>query len=99
MADGVKESAESKTARRLRKEIAKRTAQVEEGTVLRFKSRSRTSNIDYWYAAIFVVDRWWLTSEANYFGKQRFTNEEFLDLVARGTIIDVEVATAFTAVK
>lgn len=99
MSDGVKETAASKTARRLRKEIAKRTVEVEEGTLLRFRSRSRTAGLNYWYGAIFVVDRWWITSEANYFGKQKFSNDEFLDLVSRGTIFDVEVASGYISIK
>ena len=83
----------------LRKQIAKRQVKVEEGTVVRFRSRSERTQINYWYGAIYVANRWWITSKADYFGKQNFTNEEFLDLVAAGRITDVDVATQFESIK
>ncbi|UVT31361.1 hypothetical protein SEA_MARCIE_99 [Microbacterium phage Marcie] len=89
----------NKTVKYLTKEIEKRAVKVEEGTLLRFKSHGRVSGIDYVYGAVFVVEKWWITGVANYFGGNVFTNDEFLELVARGTIFDVEVATEFTAVK
>lgn len=95
----VAESSESKTARALRKAIAKRTVHVEEGQLIRFRSRSRTTGINYWYGAIFVADRWWLTSKADYFGKQAFSTEELLDIIARDSTTDVEIVTEYTPVK
>lgn len=88
----------NKTVKYLAKEIEKREVKVEENTVVRFKSKGRLG-IDYTYGAVFVVEKWWITGVANYFGGNVFTNDEFLELVARGTIFDVEVATEFTAVK
>lgn len=86
-------------AKVLRKQIEKRQVRVEGGTVVRFRSHSDRTGINYWYGAIYVANRWWITSAANYFGKQSFTNEEFLDLVAQGRITDVDVATAFESIK
>lgn len=83
----------------LRKQIEKRQVKVGEGTVVRFRSHSATTGINYWYGAIFVANRWWITSAKNFFGKQNFSNEEFLDLVAEGRITDVDVATAFESIK
>lgn len=91
--------AESKTVKYLAKEIAKRAVKVEDNTLVRFKSHSRTTGIDYTYGAVYVADHWWITGVANYFGGTKFTNDEFLELVSKGQIWDVEVATEFTAVK
>lgn len=89
----------AENAKALRKQIKKRQTKVEEGTVVRFRSFSTTTRVNYWYGAIFVAGYWWLTSAANYFGKQKFTNEEFLDLVAAGRITGVDVATEFESIK
>lgn len=86
-------------AKVLREQIAKRQVRVDVGTIVRFKSHSVTTGITYWYGAIFVAGKWWLTSAKNYFGKQCFSTDEFLDLVARGVITDVDVATEFEPIK
>jgi len=100
MAEVIDISSGSKRAvKHLRKEIAKRKVDVEAGTLVRFKSHSRTSGIDYVYGAVYVVDAWWITGTQNYFGGTKFTNDEFLELVSKGTIFDVEVAVAFESVK
>lgn len=86
-------------AKVLRKQIEKRQVNVEEGTIVRFRSYSERTGVNYWYGAIYVAGRWWLTSAANFFGAQNFSNERFLDLVAAGTITDVDVATSFESIK
>lgn len=86
-------------AKVLRKQIEKRRVKVEEGTIVRFRSFSERTQINYWYGAIYVAGRWWITSKCDYFGAQNFTNEKFLDLVAAREITDVDVATAFESIK
>ncbi|UUG69652.1 hypothetical protein SEA_FRANSOYER_87 [Microbacterium phage Fransoyer] len=83
----------------LRAEIAKRRVDVEEGTIVRFLSASRTTGIDYIYGAVYAADHWWITGTQNYFGGTKFTNDEFLELVAQGKIFAVEVAVKYEAVK
>lgn len=85
-------------AKVLRKQIEKRQVKVDEGTMIRFGSKAPCGPT-YTYGAVFVVGRWWLTGEARYFGAQSFTNDEFLDILARPSIVSVEVATEFETVK
>lgn len=48
---------------------------VTEGTVIRFKSSI------YTYAAVFAGSRWWITGSGRFYGRNVFTNKEFLDEV------------------
>lgn len=87
-----------KAIKYLTKEIAKRNVKVEDDTVVRFRSKA-PNGTTYTYAAVYVVGHWWITGVANYFGGTKLTNERFLEIVSKGTITDVEVATGFAAVK
>lgn len=85
-------------ADRLRQDLRK-VQPYPSGTVIRFTSVSN-GGIGYDYAAIFTAGHWWLTGEADFFGR-KLTSEAFMNaLVGRGhRIINVEIAIQFERVE
>lgn len=81
----------------IRTDIA-RVKRIEEGTVMRFTSHSVQHDRDYTYAAIFVSGYWWLTGAARYFGSEKFTHAQMIDLLTEDKVENLEVATAWELV-
>lgn len=76
-----------------KKTLAKaRKTKVAEGTVVRWKS-----NI-YTYAGVYAAGTWWITGTGRFYGKNCFTDEEFVDKVLAKAEI-VEIATTWDEVK
>lgn len=84
----------------LRETLGKKVM-FERGTVIRFKSRSRSygTERDYDYVAIFAGDsRWYLSGKNKYYG-DGLTSAEFLKILSTTDDIHaVELATTFMAV-
>jgi hypothetical protein len=75
-----------------------RTKRVEDGTVMRFKSYSLAMDREYTYAAIFIAGFWWLTGVSKFFGTNKFSHAEWIDLLTKGEVKDLEVAVVWEAV-
>lgn len=76
-----------------KKTLAKaRKMKVAEGTVVKWKS-----NI-YTYAGVYAAGTWWITGTGRFYGKNYFTDEEFINNVLMKAD-SVEIATTWDEVK
>lgn len=85
-------------AAKLKKDISKNEG-VETGTIVRFTSYDNVTDRRFTYAAVYAAQFWWLTGEVNYYGSKKLNHIDFMLILAREDVNDVEVAVAFDKVK
>jgi hypothetical protein len=75
---------------------------IDEGTVLRFDVNFKPeepASHDYTYVALFVANKWWVSGQADAFGRNGLTNMQFMSKLGEYGAHNIELATEFAVVR
>jgi hypothetical protein len=84
--------------KKLEKDIGKKTDRFNDGDVIRWISKANDGR-EFTYVVVKAGGRYWITGTALWYGKQIFSYDEVVKILARDDVIEVEVAIAWAEVK